>query len=69
MLGLPDEIVKRQPFPGPGLAIRIIGEITSERLDILRAADEIVKERNGKGQFMDQVWQSFAMLLPVKTVG
>jgi len=62
-------VIKRQPFPGPGLAIRIIGEVNQERLDILRAADEIVMEEMRKGHWLDQVWQSFAILLPVKTVG
>jgi GMP synthase (glutamine-hydrolysing) len=69
VLGLPDEMVKRQPFPGPGLAIRIIGGVNKERLAILRAADEIVAEEMKKSRFHDQVWQSFAILLPVKTVG
>ncbi len=69
VLGLPDEIIKRQPFPGPGLAIRIIGEVNKERLEILRAADEIVMTEMGKDHFMDRIWQSFAVLLPVKTVG
>lgn len=69
VLGLPDEIIKRQPFPGPGLAIRIIGEVNAERLEILKAADEIVMEEMKKNHFLDQVWQSFAVLLPVKTVG
>jgi GMP synthase (glutamine-hydrolysing) len=69
VLGLPEEIVQRQPFPGPGLAIRILGEITRERLDILRTADEIVKEEMQKGRLWDKVWQSFAILLPIKTVG
>jgi GMP synthase (glutamine-hydrolysing) len=69
VLGLPDEIIKRQPFPGPGLAIRIIGEVTKERLEILRAADEIVMGEMEKNYFLDRVWQSFAVLLPVKTVG
>jgi GMP synthase (glutamine-hydrolysing) len=69
VLGLPDEIIKRQPFPGPGLAIRIIGEVHKERIEILRAADEIVMEEIKKGRLLDQVWQSFAILLPVKTVG
>jgi GMP synthase (glutamine-hydrolysing) len=68
-LGLPDEMIKRQPFPGPGLAIRVIGEVTRERLDILREADEIVLEEMKKHDFLDRVWQSFAVLLPVKTVG
>ena len=69
VLGLPDEIIKRQPFPGPGLAIRIIGEVTRERLEILRAADEIVMREMEKNHYLDRVWQSFAVLLPVKTVG
>jgi len=69
VLGLPEEIIKRQPFPGPGLAIRIIGEVNRERLDILRNADEIVMEEMGKRHFLNRVWQSFAVLLPVKTVG
>lgn len=69
VLGLPGEIIKRQPFPGPGLAIRIIGEVNKERLEILRAADEIVMSEMAKRRFFDLVWQSFAVLLPVKTVG
>jgi GMP synthase (glutamine-hydrolysing) len=69
VLGLPEEMIKRQPFPGPGLAIRVIGEVSKERLDILRDADEIVMEEMKKDHLWDQVWQSFAILLPVKTVG
>jgi GMP synthase (glutamine-hydrolysing) len=69
VLELPDEMIKRQPFPGPGLAIRIIGEVSRERLDIVRAADEIVMEEMKRAHWSDQVWQSFAILLPVKTVG
>ncbi|MFB3885025.1 MAG: glutamine-hydrolyzing GMP synthase [Thermodesulfobacteriota bacterium] len=69
VLGLPDEVIKRQPFPGPGLAIRIIGEVNRERLDIVRAADVIVMEEMKKVRFFDRVWQSFAILLPVKSVG
>jgi len=69
VLGLPDEIVNRQPFPGPGLAIRIIGEVNQERLEILRAADEVVREEMERNHLWDDVWQSFAVLLPVKTVG
>lgn len=69
VLGLPDKIIKRQPFPGPGLAIRIIGEVSKERLGILRAADEIVIEEMESNDLLDRVWQSFAVLLPVKTVG
>src|SRR5512139_2770211 len=69
VLGLPEAMIKRQPFPGPGLAIRVIGEVTQERLGILRTADEIVLEEMARGKLLDQVWQSFAVLLPVKTVG
>jgi GMP synthase (glutamine-hydrolysing) len=69
VLGLPDEMIKRQPFPGPGLAIRIIGEVNQERLNILRAADEIVLEEAKRSRVWNQIWQSFAVLLPVKTVG
>lgn len=68
-LGLPDFIVNRQPFPGPGLAIRIIGEITEERLAILREVDKRVIEEIRAAGLYDQVWQSFAILLPIKTVG
>jgi GMP synthase (glutamine-hydrolysing) len=69
VLGLPDEMIKRQPFPGPGLAIRVIGEVSKKRLDILREADAIVMEEMKKTRWRDRVWQSFAILLPVKTVG
>jgi GMP synthase (glutamine-hydrolysing) len=68
-LGLPDEIINRQPFPGPGLAVRILGEITKERLSILREADAIVSKEIRKTAFYSRIWQSFAVLLPVKTVG
>lgn len=68
-LGLPREMVMRQPFPGPGLAVRILGEITHERLEILRAADYILIEEIRKADLYEKVWQSFAVLLPVKTVG
>lgn len=68
-LGLPPELIQRQPFPGPGLAIRIIGEVSKERLEILRDADEIVMEEMRKNKMLDRVWQCFAVLLPVKTVG
>ena len=68
-LGLPDSMVQRQPFPGPGLAIRIIGEVTAERLDILREADWIViDEIKAAGLYRD-VWQSFAILTPIRSVG
>lgn len=69
LLGLPNEIVGRQPFPGPGLSIRIIGPVDAERLSVLRAADIIVEEEVRAAGFYDRVWQSFAVLLPVKTVG
>ncbi|HOX05191.1 MAG TPA: glutamine-hydrolyzing GMP synthase [Planctomycetota bacterium] len=68
-LGLPDGIVNRQPFPGPGLAVRILGEVTRERADVLRAADWIVVEEMKKSGWYDKLWQTFAVLLPVKTVG
>jgi len=68
-LGLPKEIVYRQPFPGPGLAVRILGEITSSRLSILRNADAVVVEEMKQSGWYYKVWQSFAVLLPVKSVG
>jgi len=68
-LGLPDAFVGRHPFPGPGLAIRVPGAITKEKLDILRLADEIyIEEIRRTGQY-DDIWQAFAVLLPVRTVG
>jgi GMP synthase (glutamine-hydrolysing) len=68
-VGLPPEMIHRQPFPGPGLAIRIIGEVSQERLEILRDADVIVMEEMRKNDLLRRVWQCFAVLLPVKTVG
>jgi GMP synthase (glutamine-hydrolysing) len=68
-LGLPEEMIWRQPFPGPGLAIRIIGEVTKEKLDILRAADWIVMNEIKMAKFYHQLWQSFAILTDVKSVG
>ncbi len=68
-LGLPNEIVYRQPFPGPGLAVRILGEVTPERLRILRDADTIVTSEMRASDWYYRVWQSFAVLLPVRSVG
>lgn len=68
-LGLPDKVIKRHPFPGPGLAIRICGEVTESRLDVLRQADSIVREELEKSGWYDKVWQGFAVLLPLHTVG
>jgi GMP synthase (glutamine-hydrolysing) len=68
-LGLPKEIVYRQPFPGPGLAVRILGEVTPERLSILREADTIVQSEMKASDWYYRVWQSFAVLLPVRSVG
>jgi GMP synthase (glutamine-hydrolysing) len=68
-LGLPEDLVHRQPFPGPGLAIRCLGEVTRERLDILRAADWVVVDEIKRNGLYRQVWQSFAVLTPLQTVG
>jgi len=68
-LGLPKEIVFRQPFPGPGLAVRILGEVTRERLEILRNADSIVLQEMKHSGWYYKIWQSFAVLLPVRSVG
>ncbi|MFN3699564.1 MAG: glutamine-hydrolyzing GMP synthase, partial [Dictyoglomus sp.] len=69
ILGIPLSIVKRQPFPGPGLAVRVLGEVTKDKLDILRKADRILLEEIRKWDKYDEIWQSFAVLLPIKTVG
>ncbi|PCJ56848.1 MAG: glutamine-hydrolyzing GMP synthase [Rhodospirillaceae bacterium] len=68
-IGLPEEFVRRHPFPGPGLAIRIPGEITIEKLEILRQADQIYLEEIHNAHLYDAIWQAFAVLLPVRTVG
>jgi len=68
-LGLPRTLLNRQPFPGPGLAVRIIGEVTKEQLDVLRAADAVVQDELGRYGGYEGIWQSFAVLLPVKSVG
>ena len=68
-LGLPEEIVWRQPFPGPGLAVRIIGDVTGERLELLRGADSIVLEEMKRADLLREIWQSFAVLPAVRSVG
>ena len=68
-LGMPDDILQRQPFPGPGLAVRVLGEVTPERLAILRDCDEVVVSEIRKAGLYTKIWQSFAVLLPVMSVG
>jgi GMP synthase (glutamine-hydrolysing) len=68
-LGLPEEMLRKHPFPGPGLAVRIIGEVTAERLATLRQADAIVVEEIRRSGWYEKTWQSFAVLLPVQSVG
>jgi GMP synthase (glutamine-hydrolysing) len=68
-LGMPEEILQRQPFPGPGLAVRILGEVTPERIALLQEADDIVVTEIKAAGLYNQVWQSFAVLLPVMSVG
>ncbi len=68
-LGIPQDVTSRQPFPGPGLGIRIIGEVTKERLEILRNADDVMMQEVKRSGWYTKVWQTFCILLPVKTVG
>ena len=68
-LGLPERVVYRQPFPGPGLAVRILGEVTPERIEVLRAADAIARAEIERANLGRAVWQYFAVLTPLKTVG
>jgi GMP synthase (glutamine-hydrolysing) len=68
-LGMPERLVWRQPFPGPGLAIRIIGDVTAERLEVLRAADAVLQEEIRRAGLYRDLWQSFAVLPAIKSVG
>jgi GMP synthase (glutamine-hydrolysing) len=68
-LGLPRSVLWRQPFPGPGLAVRVLGEVTKARCDLLRAADAIIDEEIRAAGLYESIWQSFGVLLPVKSVG
>jgi GMP synthase (glutamine-hydrolysing) len=68
-LGMPEEILQRQPFPGPGLAVRVLGEVTPERLALLRECDDIVVTEIKNAGLYTKIWQSFAVLLPVMSVG
>jgi GMP synthase (glutamine-hydrolysing) len=68
-LGMPDDMLQRQPFPGPGLAVRILGEVTPERIALLQNADDIVVNEIKRAGLYEKIWQSFAVLLPVMSVG
>jgi GMP synthase (glutamine-hydrolysing) len=68
-LGLPEDIVWRQPFPGPGLAVRIVGEVTAERVEVLQRADAVVTEEVKRAGLYRELWQSFAVLPAVRSVG
>jgi len=69
LLGVPREIVTRHPFPGPGLAVRVLGEITKEKLELVREADDIFVQEIKKAGLYEQLWQAFAVILPVRSVG
>ena len=68
-LGIPEEILQRHPFPGPGLAVRILGDVTAERVRLLQAADRIIEEELRLANLYTAVWQAFPVLLPISTVG
>jgi GMP synthase (glutamine-hydrolysing) len=69
LLKLPDELIGRHPFPGPGLAVRILGEITRERLELLRNADALFIDELRRSDLYDEIWQAFVVLLPIRSVG